>query len=64
MKKKDERFFSWLNTTIFWKNGNLMKTDNTTKRVIQAIDNGVKQKRMFKVRINRRDRRAMSSIKK
>ena len=41
--KKDTRFFRWLNNTIFWKNFNLMKTSKEDKRVIMAIEHGVKQ---------------------
>lgn len=58
MKKKDTKFFSWLNNAIFWKNYNIMKTDNDTKRIIQAEDNGIKQHGLKKYTTNRAMRRA------
>ena len=56
--KKDERFFSWLNNTIFWKNSQLTKTDKETKRVIMAVEHGIKQNGLKRSAPNRRIRRA------
>ena len=44
MKRKDKRFFVWLNSTIFWKNSQLTKMDRDSKRVALAVEHGVKQK--------------------
>ena len=55
--KKDTRFFSWLNNTIFWKNFNLMKTSKDDKRLIMAIKHGIKQKGLTRNVPNRRIRR-------
>ena len=56
--KKDTRFFSWLNNTIFWKNFNLMKTSADDKRISMAVEHGIKQKGLTKNVPNRRIRRA------
>ena len=57
MKRKDERFFAWLNSTIFWKNSQLAKTDNDSKRVAMAVEHGVKQKGLTRKGSNRKLRR-------
>lgn len=56
--KKDEKFFNWLNNTIFWKNFSNMKSDKTDKRIVQAIEHGVKQKGLARSFTTRKARRA------
>ena len=56
--KKDEKFFSWLNNTIFWKNLQITKRDNDSKRVVMAVEHGVKQKGLTRNVSNRRMKRA------
>ena len=58
MKRKDERFFAWLNSTIFWKNSQLMETDMNYKRVALAVKHGVKQKGLTRTVSNRRMNRS------
>lgn len=60
MKRKDERFFAWLNSAIFWKNSQLTKTDNDHKRVVMAVEHGVKQKGLTRSVSNRRTRKMIT----
>ena len=37
-KKRPERFFSWLDGTVFHKNLGLMKLSSADKRVVECVD--------------------------
>lgn len=63
MKRKDERFFNWLNNTIFWKNFNLTKTDRDSKRVAMAVEHGVKQKGLTRSVPNRKSKRLRARLR-
>lgn len=43
-KKKSERFYGWLNGTVFHKNLGLMQLSQTDKRVVECVDHKLKRK--------------------
>lgn len=43
-KKKSERFFNWLNSTVFYKNLGLMKLSSADKRVTECVTHKLKKK--------------------